>query len=148
MKSMLGSAAGCCPPAIYREAIRFLSRRSFWPKCLASSGVNTVARTLREVHGPVRAAKLKYATLKVDLREGGCESYETVEEQYNQLLRNLSLRHNTNVCSVRNIPILRCLICHRRPAWHLSATVRRFSAPANLGVQMRFIFTSKTEARS
>jgi hypothetical protein len=37
-----------------------------------------------------RAAKLKYATLKVDLREGGCESYETVEEQYNQLLRNLS----------------------------------------------------------
>jgi CRP-like cAMP-binding protein len=50
------------------------------------TSVTTVARTLQEA-GMVRYSRGKIEILDVDgLREGACECYETVKEQYGQLL--------------------------------------------------------------
>jgi Mn-dependent DtxR family transcriptional regulator len=88
MKLMPGSAAGCCAPAIYREAIVSLSRKSFLAEMLGvqRTSVTTVARTLQEA-GMVRYTRGKIEILDVDgLREGASECYEMVREQYEQLL--------------------------------------------------------------
>ena len=50
------------------------------------TSVNTVSRTLQEA-GLVRYARGKIEIIDIEgLREGACECYETVKEQYNQLL--------------------------------------------------------------
>jgi hypothetical protein len=64
------------------------------------TSVNTVSRTLQEA-GLVRYARGKIEIIDIEgLREGACECYETVKEQYNQLLGATLLRHNINAFSL------------------------------------------------
>jgi Mn-dependent DtxR family transcriptional regulator len=82
---MPGFAAGCCAPAICREAISFLSRKTEMLGVRRTS-VTAVARTLQEA-GMVKYRRGKIEVLDVEgLRESACECYETVKEQYDQLL--------------------------------------------------------------
>jgi hypothetical protein len=88
MKLKPGFAAGYCAPAICPGATSFLSRRNFWLKCSVCpahqrdfSCTHASWSRHHQIHPP------QNRILDVEgLQDTACECYETIKEQYGQLL--------------------------------------------------------------
>jgi DNA-binding transcriptional regulator YhcF (GntR family) len=86
-KSMPAFAAGCCARDLSgSDHLPFTQEFLAEMLGVRRTSVTTVARTLQEA-GMVKYTRGKIEILDIEgLHEGACECYETIKEQYQQLL--------------------------------------------------------------